>query len=166
MLVKVTAPASPPTGPLTLDIVPHQRYLPHIKHVGEVAKTLLLRQANTRGFDDAAFTNSTGRLSEATIWNLAFWDGSSVIWPEADVLPGITMQILTRQLASLQVDQVTRPVHVTDVGTELAAVVMNSWSPGIPVTRIAERYLARHEDFVTVLRRAYDAEPSISLSTP
>ncbi len=140
VLIKITDPVTPSTDPLALDVVTHERYLPHIKHVGEVAKTQLLRQANAHGFDDAAFTDTSGRLSEATIWNLAFWDGSSVIWPEAHVLPGITMQILTRQLAFRDVDQVTRPTRTSDLNQELAAVVMNSWSPGIPIARIATRW--------------------------
>lgn len=100
VLIKVTDPAQAPAGPLALDVVPHERHLPQVKHVGEVSKTLLLRQAIDRGFDDAAFEDSSGRLSEATIWNLAFWDGESVIWPEAEYLPGVTMQILARRSPS------------------------------------------------------------------
>lgn len=50
-----------------------------MKHIGEVAKTYLLRQAVAQGFDDAAFVDRRGRLSEATIWNLAFWDGAAVV---------------------------------------------------------------------------------------
>ncbi|WP_344838216.1 aminotransferase class IV [Nonomuraea dietziae] len=46
-------------------------------------KTYFLRQAVAQGFDDAAFVDRQGRLSEATIWNLAFWDGAAVVWPEA-----------------------------------------------------------------------------------
>lgn len=163
VLVKVTDPVTPSTEPLGLDAVGHQRHLPHIKHVGEVAKTQFLREASARGFDDAAFTDSTGRLSEATIWNLAFWDGQSVIWPEADILPGVTMQILTRQLASRGADQVTRAIRPSDLSEDIAAVVMNSWSPGIAINRIAEHALADARDFVGLLHRAYDSEPFVSL---
>lgn len=85
VLIKVTDPVTPPTTPLALDLVSHERHLPHIKHVGEIAKTQFLRQANARGFADAAFLDTHGRISEATIWNLAFWDGASVVWPDAQV---------------------------------------------------------------------------------
>lgn len=161
VLIKITDPATPPTGPLALDVVRHERHLPQIKHVGEVAKTLYLRQANAHGFDDAAFDDAAARLSEATIWNLAFWDGTSVIWPEADVLPGVTMQILTRQLQARGIPQQTRPIHRSDLTEDLSAVVMNSWSPAIPLARLGERSLASTPDFARLLHEAYDAEPPV-----
>lgn len=159
VLIKVGDAATPPTGPLSLDAVEHERHLPRVKHVGEVSKTLLLRRANARGFDDAAFIDRSGRLSEATIWNLAFWDGRTVIWPEAEVLPGVTMQILARRFDALGVLQRTQEVRPGDLDTGLAAAVMNSWSPGIPVARIGDRTLAQDPEFLRVLHAAYDIEP-------
>ncbi|MGW4249520.1 aminotransferase class IV family protein [Nocardia sp. NPDC004722] len=164
VLVKVTDPASPSTLPLTLDVVPHQRHLAHLKHVGEVAKTQYLRQANARGYDDAVFTDAAGRLSEATIWNIAFWDGRSVIWPEADVLSGTTMQILQRRLAKRGIDQVTRPITVADLHGDLGGVVTNSWIPGIAVARIGEQSLGRSEELVKLLHDTYESEPPIALA--
>jgi branched-subunit amino acid aminotransferase/4-amino-4-deoxychorismate lyase len=76
-----------------------------VKHVGEVAKTYYLRQAVGQGFDDAAFVDRRGRLSEGSIWNLAFWDGTTVVWPAADILDGTTMGIVRRQLDRLGVAQ-------------------------------------------------------------
>lgn len=163
VLIKVTNPAAPPTGPLTLDAVAHERHLPHIKHVGEVAKTQFLRRANARGFDDAVFLDASGCLSEATIWNMVFWDGQSVIWPKANVLPGVTMQILQRQLAARDVDQVTAPIRASDVTTELAGALMNSWSPAIPIARIADRTLGDAHELTGILHRAYAAEPPVAL---
>lgn len=158
VLVKVTDPAQAPAGPMSLDVVRHERYLPEVKHVGEVGKTLLLRQANSRGFDDAAFEDRSGRLSEATIWNLAFWDGETVIWPEAEYLPGVTMQILTRRLRDMGVSQVTRAIRVTDISDRLSAVVMNSWTPAIPVSKVGERSLNDDLEFSRLLSEAYASE--------
>ncbi len=158
VLIKITDPATPPTGPLTLDVVRYERHLPQVKHVGEVSKTLYLRRANARGFDDAAFEDNSGRVSEATIWNLAFWDGSSVIWPEADVLPGVTMQILTRQLDARGISQQIRPVRRSKLTDRLSTVVMNSWSPAIPLARLGEHRLKNDPDFTRLLHGAYDAE--------
>lgn len=159
VLVKVTDAATPPAGPLSLDVVEHERHLPRIKHVGEVSKTLLLRRANAHGFDDAAFMDRSGRLSEATIWNLAFWDGESVIWPRAEVLPGVTMQILARRLDALGVPQRTEEIGQDDLDGRLAAAVMNSWSPGIPVARIGDRLLGQDQEFIGTLHDAYAEEP-------
>ncbi|MGJ0184978.1 aminotransferase class IV [Corynebacterium glyciniphilum] len=163
LLVKVTAPAQPPVGPLSLDVVRHERHLPDIKHVGEVGKTLFLRQANAQGFDDAAFVDHSGRLSEAPIWNLAFWDGDTVVWPEAAILPGMTMQILRRRLEAMGVPQQTRPVRLTDVEGRLSAVVMNSWSPGIPVSRLGEVPLDVDSGFTEILEEAYADEAQHAL---
>lgn len=159
VLVKVTGPAAPPTGPLSLDVVEHERHLPHVKHVGEVSKTLLLRRANARGFDDTAFTDRSGRLSEATIWNLAFWDGESVIWPRAEVLAGVTMQILDRRLSALGIPQQTRDVRLDELGKHLSAVVMNSWMPGIPIARIGGTSLGQDAEFTRLLHSAHGNEP-------
>lgn len=158
VLIKVTDPAEPPAGPLALDLVEHERHLPHVKHVGEVAKTRFLRQANSRGFDDAVFADRSGRLSEATIWNLAFWDGRSVIWPRAAILTGVTMQILTRRLHARGIPQQTREVHRSELGEHLTAVVMNSWTPCIPLARIGDRPLAQESAFSRLLHDAYADE--------
>lgn len=161
VLIKVTDPANPPVGPLTLDIVRHERHLARVKHTGEVGKTLYLRRAIASGFDDAAFEDGAGRLSEATIWNLAFWDGESVIWPHADILPGITMQILTRQLQVQGIAQQTREVRPHDLTGQLSAVIMNSWSPAIPLTRLRDRQLAGDPAFPQLLHKAYRAETPV-----
>ena len=71
------APSSGPAGPCRWRWSSTNACCP-VKHVGEVAKTYLLREAASQGHDDAAFVDRHGRLSEATIWNLAFWDGESV----------------------------------------------------------------------------------------
>lgn len=163
VLIKVADPVTPSSAPLALDVFAHERHLPQVKHVGEVAKTQFLRQANARGFDDAAFMDTSGRLSEATIWNLAFWDGTSVVWPEADVLPGVTMQILTRQFASRGIEQTTRAVRRSDLNDDLAAVVMNSWSPGLPVARVSGQRLADAREFVQLLHQTYASEPLTAL---
>lgn len=102
-----------------------------MKHVGEVAKTYLLRRATAEGFDDAAFVDRRGRLSEATIWNLAFWDGDAVVWPEAEVLRGVTMQILRRQLDRLGVPQREKEVTLADLPALSGAGLPRAPAPGL-----------------------------------
>jgi len=74
MLIRTGAPSLGPVGPLRLSTVAHERPLAAIKHVGESGKTFYLHQAIRQGFDDAAFVDSHEHPSEATIWNLVFWD--------------------------------------------------------------------------------------------
>ncbi|MFC9481156.1 aminotransferase class IV family protein [Streptomyces griseus] len=159
LLVRTGPPSTGPDGPLALAAVEHERFLPHIKHVGEVAKTHLLRQAAADGFDDAAFLDREGRFSEATIWNLVFWDGEAVVWPEARVLTGTTLGIVRRQLDRLGVRQRTAAITPDDLPALAGAAVMNSWTPGVPVHRIGTTGLPAAPRFLETLHRAYTAEP-------
>ncbi|MER7130142.1 aminotransferase class IV family protein [Streptosporangium saharense] len=159
LLVRTGPPATAPRGPLALTAAEYERVLPAVKHVGEVAKTYFLRRAVAQGFDDAAFVDRRGRLSEASIWNLAFWDGTAVVWPDAEKLNGITMGIVRRRLEHLGVPQRVQEITLADLPTLAGAVVMNSWSPGIPVHRIGPVSLPEAPGFVEMLRGAYGAEP-------
>lgn len=158
-----TGPAScGPAGPLALAVVEYERVLPTIKHVGEIAKTYFLRQAVAEGFDDAVFIDRQGRISEGTIWNLAFWDGEAVVWPVADILVGTTMSIVRRQLDQMGVPQRTQAIRLADVPTFSAAVVMNSWTPGIAISRIGAMPLPEATTFLALLHRAFSAETPVS----
>ncbi|WP_433518797.1 aminotransferase class IV family protein [Nonomuraea sp. CA-143628] len=159
LLVRTGSAASGPRGPLSLAVVEHERVLPAVKHVGEVAKTYYLRQAAMAGFDDAAFIDRRGRLSEASIWNLAFWDGTAVVWPEAEMLTGTTMGIVRRQLDRFGVPQRVQRIRPADLPGMAGAVVMNSWTPAVPVRRIGSVPLPDAPAFEATLHRAYQAEP-------
>ncbi|MEV3920999.1 aminotransferase class IV family protein [Actinomadura coerulea] len=159
VLVRTGPPASGPAGPLRLATAEYDRYLPAVKHVGEVAKTHLMRRAVRDGFDDAAFVDRRGRLSEATIWNLAFWDGDAVVWPEAEMLVGTTMGIVRRQLDRLGVPQRVRQITPADVPDLAGAVVMNSWTPGVAVHQIGRTPVPEAPRFRDLLHQAYQAEP-------
>ncbi|PSK93641.1 branched-subunit amino acid aminotransferase/4-amino-4-deoxychorismate lyase [Murinocardiopsis flavida] len=163
VLVRTGPAATGPRGPLALAAVEHERALPAVKHVGEVAKTYFLRQAVAEGFDDAAFVDRRGRFSEASIWNLAFWDGTAVVWPKAAMLGGTTMGIVRRQLDRLGIPQRVQEVTRADLPELAGGVVMNSWTPGIAVHRIGSVPLPAAPSFVALLHRAYQAEPLIAL---
>lgn len=162
VLIRTWPAAEAPRGPLSLALVEYERFLPAVKHVGEVAKTYLLRQAVEQKRDDAAFVDRHGRLSEGTIWNLAFWDGDAVIWPEAEVLAGTTMGIVRRQLARLGVPQRHERVTIETLTDFAGCVVMNSLTPGVAVTRIGQAHLRDAPAFLELLHRAYQAEPQVS----
>jgi branched-subunit amino acid aminotransferase/4-amino-4-deoxychorismate lyase len=158
-----TGPASNgPTGPLTLKTFEHERVLPTLKHVGEIAKTHFLRQATSRGFDDAIFQDSRGRLSEGSIWNLAFWDGDTVVWPQAPMLMGTTMSIVRRQLKRMGIPQREQEITEKSLLQLSGAVVMNSWTPGVPVHKINSVSLNKAPFFLELLHKAFLAEPLIS----
>lgn len=158
VLIRTGPPASGPAGPLALTTVEYERPLAAVKHVGEVAKTYFMRQSVRDGFDDAAFIDRRGRFSEATIWNLAFWDGDSVLWPDAEMLTGTTMGIVRRQLTRLGVPQRTQEITPADLPTLTGAVVMNSWTPGVAVRQINSAPVPEAPRFLELLHQAYEAE--------
>ncbi|MFC3454149.1 aminotransferase class IV family protein [Amycolatopsis speibonae] len=159
VLVRTRPPAAGPAGPLALTAVEYERVLPAIKHTGEMAKSYFRRQAVLEGFDDAAFLDRQGRFSEATIWNLAFWDGDTVVWPDAGLLRGTTMGIARRRLGALGVPQRDQEITLADLPGLAGAVVMNSWTPGVAVRRIGATPLPEAPSFVAVLHQAYETEP-------
>ena len=163
ILVRTGAASAGPKGPLALATFEYERVLPAVKHVGEVAKTYFLRRAAAQGFDDAAFLDRYSRVSEGTIWNLAFWDGDAVVWPEANMLQGITMSILRRQLSQLGIAQRDQAITVADISGFSGAVVMNSWTPAIAVRRIDTITIPTTPALVTLLHRAYQSEPLVAL---
>lgn len=162
VLVRTGPAATGPAGPLRLMPVGHERMLPAVKHVGEVAKTYWLREAVAEGFDDAAFLDREDRLSEATIWNLVFWDGDAVVWPEAEMLVGTTMGVVRRQLAAMGIAQRAAPVKPEDLGRFAGAAVMNSWTPGIAVHGIGEAALPPAPGFIALLHEAWQAEAPVA----
>jgi branched-subunit amino acid aminotransferase/4-amino-4-deoxychorismate lyase len=159
-----TAPAfDGPDGPLRLATVQHERPFPSIKHVGEASKTHYLRQAVRAGYDDAVFIDAEGHFSEATIWNLAFWDGDAVVWPKAARLSGVTMGILRRQLEAIDVRQREEAISLRDLNELKGAVVMNSWTPAVPVSHIGSIALPSAPKFIDILRTAYEQEPLVEI---
>jgi len=101
--------------------------------------------------------------SNPGIKHLAFWDGSAVVWPEAKMLIGTTMGILRRQLERLGVPQRVEKVTLAEVAEFLGAVIMNSWTPGVAVSRIGSVRLPEASAFLNVLHKAYGAEPLTSV---
>lgn len=163
MLVRTASAGAPPTGPLALAAVAHERFQPAVKHVGEPAKRFFLRQAAAEGFDDAAFVDRDGRLSEGTIWNLAFWDGTAVVWPVAGILDGIMQGMIKRQLAKLGVPQRDAEVRADGLARwARGAVVLNSRTPAVAVHCIGNEVLPEAPDFVALLHRAHEAEPLVA----
>lgn len=160
VLIRTGAPSQGPRGPLRLSAVDHERPLADIKHVGEAGKTYYLHQAIRQGFDDAAFVDSYGRLSEATIWNLVFWDSETIIWPEARMLKGTMMSIVQRQLDRLGIPQRQETTTFERLGELSGAAVMNSWTPGISVTAIGSSVIPEAKPFISWLHEAYGAEPA------
>ena len=117
VMVTVRPPGEPPAAPQRLLTVPYQRSVAHVKHVGDFGQVYYGRLAGRRGYDDALLTGPDGTISETTIANVGFFDGTAVVWPDAPVLDGITMQLLGGP---------RRPVRVADLRSFDGMFVTNS----------------------------------------
>jgi len=126
VLVALTPPAEPSPGPMRAASFVHERALPHIKHLGTFAQFHFARQMRGRGFDDVLFTDAAGRISEGTVWNLGFWDGGTVTWPDAPALRGTCERLLQAGLEALGVPQDRRVVRLEELPRFRAAFSCNS----------------------------------------
>ena len=134
------------------------RTAPHIKRPGDFGQSYHIAQAERAGYDDALLVADDGTITEAAIANIAFFNGSNVIWPDAPVLPGITMQVIAPRLAEFGMPSRTARVTLADVGGFPGVCVTNS--RGIAaVTGIDEVEFPIAAEFVKTMNAAYNAVP-------
>ncbi|WP_030684696.1 aminotransferase class IV [Streptomyces globisporus] len=151
-VVTVAGPAPVgPGAPQRLTSVDYWRPAPHIKHLGGFGQRFHGDAARRAGYDEALLTSPDGEIAEGAVTNIAFWDGTSVVWPSAPCLTGITMALLERHLESVR-----RPVTLADLPGYRAAFVTNSRTIA-PVTAIDEVAFAVDEELMGRVFAAYGA---------
>jgi branched-subunit amino acid aminotransferase/4-amino-4-deoxychorismate lyase len=156
LLIRVSPPIDPGAAPLRLLAFQHQRAVPHVKHTGTFDLVYYGRQAKLAGYDDAVFHTATGEISEASIWNICFARGTTIVFPSAPALPGIRRQLLQRGLATFT----TTPVRLTDLPTYDAAYLTNSIDPALAVAAIGTTQYEPHQPSVDVIAKAYAKVPA------
>jgi len=124
IMVTVKQPGDVST-PQRLQSVRYQRPEAHLKHLA-TEQGFYSRLARRNGFDDALLTTSDGVISETSIANIGFFDGSRVVWPAAPLLHGITMQLLERKLVELSVPTRRAPVRLHDIASFDGAFLSNA----------------------------------------
>lgn len=156
----ISTRASAPGGlqPLRAMTVEFQRDTPEVKHVGLFSQLHHRVAAKRSGFDDVLFVDPTsGRVSEGSTWNIGFVaDDGQVVWPEAAVLPGVTMALLTAADAS----HVTRPVALTDVSRMRAAFATNASIGVRPISIIDGHEFDVDDPVVVALQETYREIPA------
>src|SRR5271165_394685 len=123
-----------------LESVPYQRCVAHVKHLQDFGQAYYGQLAEQHGYDDALLTGPDGLISEGSMTNIGFFDGTGVVWPAAPMLSGITMQLLQRGLRDRSVPSRHSPVRLADLSSFATVFVTNS--RGIaPVTEVDDRRL-------------------------
>ncbi|MEU4672727.1 aminotransferase class IV [Amycolatopsis sp. NPDC023774] len=159
ILVRTGPPREHVADPIRLRSVRYQRDLPEVKHTGTFGLIHHSRQAVLAGYDDAVFIDHSGHLSEASVWNLGFLEGDTVVWPEAAVLPGITYLLLKKRLAVAGVAQVTRRVRPHELPGFDAGFLTNSETVGRPVASVDGVVLRNDPAAARLLTEAYESTP-------
>ncbi len=155
VLVTVRPPGTMPQRPWRLATVPYQRTMAHLKHLGDFGQAYYRRQVQANGYDEALLTGDDGTIAEGSITNVGFGDGAQVIWPEAPMLAGITMQVLNAQLTAAGLTVARRPIRAADLGQFCAAFVTNA--RGIaPVGAIDDHVFEPDQDLMTRITGAYE----------
>jgi branched-subunit amino acid aminotransferase/4-amino-4-deoxychorismate lyase len=122
--------------PLRVRSVRYQREAPHIKHVGTFGLFHQKRLAQAAGFDDALFVDASGAVAEGSIWNIGFFDGARVVWPDAPALQGISMQLLQDGLRRRGVSTQVRRVELAEVARFRSAFFTNTSCTALPLACI------------------------------
>ncbi|MEU9748340.1 aminotransferase class IV family protein [Streptomyces niveus] len=159
VLVSVRAAGAMPPAPLRATSVPYERDLPEVKHAGLFGALHARRAAQLVGFDDALFVGRDGLVSEGGTWNIGFVDhDGTVVWPQAPVLPGVTMALL-QQRAEHRVAPVT-----LDQAKSMAAGFATNTSIGVrALTAIDETELPAEHAVLSQLQQTYLSIPGETL---
>lgn len=152
--VTVRPPATP--GP-TRRLLPvdYRRTVAHIKRTGDFGQAFHGRVAARQGYDDALLIGSDGIVTETAVANVAFFDGETVVWPDAPMLDGITQQLVRPQL---RLPARRAAVRREDLAAYPAAFTLNSQGVAA-VTAIGDRELPVHDGLMRAVNVAYDAAP-------
>ncbi|MGR8010655.1 aminotransferase class IV [Streptomyces hypolithicus] len=160
LMVTVRPPLTMPSAPQALMSVPYERPFAHVKHLGGFAQTHYGVLARRAGFDDALLTGPGGVITEGAVTNIAFWDGTSVVWPDAASLHGVTMALLEARLPDAGLPSVRGPVTLGGLAAYRGAFVTNSQGVAA-VRRIDDVEFAVDETrtLMKAVAAAYDATP-------
>ncbi|HCA86990.1 MAG TPA: aminotransferase [Streptomyces sp.] len=159
IMVSVRGAGVMPPEPLRAMSVLYERDLPEVKHVGLFGSLHARRAAQLDGFGDALFVGRDGLVSEGGTWNVGFVDGEgTVVWPQAPVLPGVTMALL-QQHAEHRITTVT-----LEQAKGMAAVFATNTSIGVrSLAAIDDTELPVEHPVLSQLRETYLSIPGEAL---
>ncbi len=155
VMIAVSAAIERKTAALRVQLRRYERELPQIKHLATFGLLWQRREARIAGYDDALFAMQDGRICEGSVWNVGFWDGARVIWPDAPMLDGISQQVLKIGLARNGVETRTRILR-RDQLTELrAAFACNANGVAVPIVGIDDVGFGAAPELIDELLRGY-----------
>jgi branched-subunit amino acid aminotransferase/4-amino-4-deoxychorismate lyase len=160
VLVAVADPAGDePRPPLRVRTQVYERPWPEQKHVATMGLWHAQRTAVAAGLDDALFLGPDGLVREGSVWNVAFWDGTQVVFPQAPMLKGVTMVLLQIALTMQGVPWTMRPVPMSELLDFTAAVAVNSRTVRQEITSIDDLSYSAGDKLAELMAEAYESVP-------
>jgi branched-subunit amino acid aminotransferase/4-amino-4-deoxychorismate lyase len=159
ILITTARPSRAAPAPLRLKSFRYTRDLAQTKHVGTFPLFHYRRLAQQAGFDDALFVDAGGCISEGSIWNVGFFDGAGVVWPDAPQLTGVSMQLLQAGLARSGVKSTVGRIGIDDVAGFRAAFFSNSSTPVQAIACIDADGYAPDPGLMSMLSACYETNP-------
>ena len=126
IVVTVKPPGGVPPDPQRLQSVTYQRPLAHLKQLGHVGQRGAQELARDNGFDDALLVGDDGRMAETASANIGFLAGSTIVWPDAPLLRGITMQLIELALADRGVPSRRAPLRPADAASSDGVILSSA----------------------------------------
>ncbi len=137
--------------------VRYQRPDAHVKHV-VTEQGRYREEVQREGYDDALLTGEDGAVSETSMANIGFFEGGTVVWPDAPLLHGVTMQLLEERLPDQGVTVQRKGVRVDDIAT-LDGAFLTSARGIASVGAVDDVDLTIDPDRMRRLEKAYSAVP-------
>ena len=160
VLVAVSDPVpDDPAPPWRVRTDPYERPWPEQKHSATLGPRLTARSAREQGYDDALLVGPDGLVREGTFWNVAFWDGTQVVFPEAPMLKGVTMVLLQIAMTMTGVPWALRPVRRTDLPDLLAAAAVSTLCAAQPIASIDDVVFEEQDKLTAALLSAWATVP-------
>ncbi|HEX6339961.1 aminotransferase class IV [Umezawaea sp.] len=155
IMVTVNPPGEPPSTPQRLRSVPYTRPFPHLKHLGGFAQAHHATLARRDGYDDALLVTPEGLVTEGTTTNIGFFQGDTVVWPDAPLLLGVTMQLIN---AALPTPPRLAEIHLEDLPQFDAAFLTNARGI-VPVSAVDDLEFPVDQHRHKKLADAYNTTP-------
>lgn len=156
VLVTTRSAAMWPLEPIRVQTVDFMRDLPPVKHIGLFAQLWHRRRAQLAGYDDALFIEAGARICEGVTWNIGFFDGEQVIWPDAAILPGVTMRLLQQ----IHDRTTVAPVTLTHAANMEAAFATSAGIGVRAISAIDDHRFPDDHPIMDTLRKEYAEIPA------
>lgn len=155
VMIAVSAAIERKQVPLRVQLRSYERELPQVKHLATFGLLWQRREARLAAYDDALFATHAGLVSEGSVWNIGFWDGSRVIWPQAPMLDGISQQVLKLGLARNGVTSEVRELRADKLRELRSAFACNANGVAVPIASIDDIGFDPAPEFIAELLRCY-----------